>query len=95
MKKERQKRIAEFESKQGSINFIKLYLSSLSQLLIQKGIITEDELWVSLENQIDKFEEKHQAKMIELMSSGRVNVNELEGLAKSGSNPLSDLFSNE
>lgn len=46
-----------YEKKHGSIAFLKLAMSSINKLLVQKKILTEEEMLDSILNQINSMDE--------------------------------------
>ena len=72
----------EFEMNYGTDNFLKIALSSVNRLLVEKGLVTKDELAQSFEEQRQGFERKHQeAIAAELEKGGRISPDRFEELA--------------
>lgn len=71
----------EFEKNHGSITFLKMAISSLNRLLVEKGLVTKEELRDSFEKQIRNFEEQHQSQLLKMIDGGRINVDALEKAA--------------
>lgn len=71
----------EFEKNHGPIVFLKMIISSLNRLLIEKGVVSKEELTNSFIRQIEEFEKKHQSQLLKMFESGRVNVDALEKAA--------------
>ena len=52
-------RVFEFEEKYGTEDFIKTGCSALNRLLVEKGIITAEELQESMLKEMESFEKRH------------------------------------
>jgi len=84
MQEEVRQNVIQFEKNHGSIMFLKMALSSMNRLLVEKGIVTVEELQGSFERQINEFEQQHESQLLEMINKGRVDIDALEKVAKEG-----------
>jgi len=84
--------VIQFEKKHDPIMFLKMALSSVNRLLVEKGIVTTEELQESFERQINEFEQQHEAQLLEMINNGRVDIDALEEAAKEGESGFSEFL---
>ena len=72
----------EFEKQYGTQTFLKVALSSITRLLVDKQLVNEDDLLISFERQKKEYGEKCTDPLVDMLSSDEpLDIDALEKMA--------------